>query len=133
MIRAALICAALAAPAHADTYAQGVAVPSGRAVVFAEMIHEPGAPMGPTWRFRFVADGIGADSAASGFEGIAADMDFLCNAYAIPRLPARSGAGARIVVSLSAEPVEFGAARPEIAQFFEAYSTDGARCIWEGL
>ncbi|MEZ5913987.1 MAG: DUF6497 family protein [Paracoccaceae bacterium] len=37
----------------------------------------------------------------------------------------------QVIISLAEAPVEFGVAAPEVAQFFEAYSRDGDRCVWE--
>ena len=40
---------------------------------------------------------------------------------------------ARVIVSMSDRPTEFGAAVPEATQFFEAYRIEKGVCIWEGV
>lgn len=126
-----------AVPAGAETgagpLAEAVAVPSGQPVEFIGLIREEQGPMGPTWRFRFVAPQIARNEGKITFETAAADMDYLCEAYAIARLPAGAPRAGRIVISLSDRWVEFGEARPEITQFFEAYSVENDSCIWEGF
>jgi Family of unknown function (DUF6497) len=107
-----------------------IPVPSGQTVHLLDVIHnEPGAE-GLTVRFRFIAPAI-APGGGVDFETAAADMAHLCEAWALPRLAVTGPAPQQIIISLAAAPVEFGMAAPEVTQFFEAYTPDGATCIWE--
>jgi hypothetical protein len=105
-----------------------IPVPSGQTVTLLDVVLNAPGPMGATARFRFVAPGIGDGSVD--FDMAAADMEALCNSYALPRVAGTVPAPAQIVISLSAAPVEFGAPT-DIVQFFEAYRIDGETCIWE--
>lgn len=109
--------------------AQPVAVPSGMAVVFHDLVR--GAPAaGLTYRFRFIAPAIAYEVP---FEIAERDMAHLCETYALPRLGGIGPAPSLVVVSLSDRPVVFGEITPEATQFFEAYRPDGESCVWEGL
>lgn len=103
----------------------GVTVPSGRAVSFLDVItNAPGAD-GAAARFRFVAPGLQAGEDAS------ADMQALCDSYALPRIEGMVPAPQQIIIVLSDRPVPFGEAAPEAVQFFEAYRPEEGACIWE--
>lgn len=106
-----------------------VPVPSGQTVVFVEAILNEAGPLGQTARFRFVAPGIA--SAAVDFETAVADMQHLCDTFAMPRVTGTGTLPQQIVISLSAEPVPFGEAAPGVTQFFEAYSPLDGACMWE--
>jgi hypothetical protein len=112
--------------------AEEVAVPSGQPVTFVEAILNEAGPEGLTARFRFIAPGI-AEGGGVDFETAAADMEFLCQSYALPRIAATGPAPSQVVISLSASAVPFGEAAPDVTQFFEAYRIDGATCIWEAF
>ncbi|WP_394349825.1 DUF6497 family protein [Roseivivax sediminis] len=101
------------------------ALPSGQAVELHEVLSEPGG----LYRYRFVAPGL-ADIAGD-LPELTDDIDTLCRDLALPALEEADPEVRRIVISLSAEPVEFGVARPGILQVFEAYSVEGDACIWE--
>lgn len=116
-------------PAWAE---ESIAVPSGQPVTFHDVIWGEPGPAGLTARFRFIAPGIARDSGSVGFETAEADMRFLCESYALPRTEAMAPRPGQIVISLSDRPVEFGRATPEATQFFEAYSAEDGKCIWEG-
>lgn len=85
----------------------------------------------PTFRVRYVAPGL-ADPAVS-YTDAADEMQRLCDEDALPRLVEKGAAPGRIVVTLMAEPVEFGAISPGIRQFFESYSVRDGLCIWEAF
>jgi hypothetical protein len=103
----------------------GVTVPSGRAVSFLDVItNAPGAD-GATARFRFVAPDLQAGEDAS------ADMQALCDSYALPRIEGMVPAPQQIIIVLSDRAVPFGEAAPEAVQFFEAYRPENGACIWE--
>lgn len=103
-------------------------VPSGQVLYLTEMLQDEAAPQSLV-RFRFVAPEI----AVSGreFENVVDDMAFLCNEYALPRLAELNLTPHQVVISLASAPVEFGEANPSVTQYFEAYSVETGRCIWE--
>ena len=104
-----------------------VMVPSGREVRLQEVITDVRGTEGAVARFRFVAPGLlPADSDAAG-----ADMQALCDDYAVSRIDGMVPAPRQIVISLAAEAVPFGEASPEVTQFFEAYAIKNGICIWE--
>jgi hypothetical protein len=120
--------ALLAAPALAET----VAVPSGQAVTLLDVIRDAPGDEGLTVRFRFVAPAIARDGGTVGFAAAEADMQHLCDTYALPRVLTVTGPRPeRIVIALSDRPVAFGEAAPEATQFFEVYAIDGDTCRWE--
>lgn len=127
-MRAALCLLLTALPA----WAEEVTVPSGQSVTFLEAIQNEAGPDGLTARFRFVAPGI-AEGGGVDFETASADMEFLCQSYALPRIAATGPTPSQIVISLSERAVPFGQAAPDVTQFFEAYRIDGATCIWEAF
>ena len=107
-----------------------IAVPSGQPVRLLDVITDrPG--MGLTYRFRFVAPDIAARNGAMDLEVVQGDMIWLCNTYALPRIATTGPQPNQIVISLSDSPTDFGAAAPDVTQFFEGYSIDGGACVWE--
>ncbi|RVT86997.1 hypothetical protein DXV76_02605 [Rhodobacteraceae bacterium CCMM004] len=126
MRRAAGIAILAAGPALA-AIEEPLQVPSGQVVIFHEVIADaPGG--GLTYRFRFLAPGIGGDV---DFAAASPDMQHLCDVFALDRLPATGPRPTQIVISLADRPVEFGVMTPEAVQFFEIYRPDAAACIWE--
>lgn len=107
-----------------------VEVPSGQEVTLQDVIWNVPGPEGMTLRFRFIAPGI-AEGGAVDFETAAADMQALCDGYALPRLSEFGTGPAQIIISLSAEPLEFGVTAPDVAQYFESYSVVDGGCQWE--
>ncbi|MCB1312848.1 MAG: hypothetical protein KDK29_13685 [Sedimentitalea sp.] len=87
---------------------------------------------GETWvRFRFVAPQIAREGGTVSFDVASADMDHLCETLVLPYLAEYQLEAARVVLSLSDRPVEFGASSPEATQFFQSYNIDGDACVWE--
>lgn len=124
-----LACAlVLGAPALAEG---GIALPSGRSVMFHDVIWGAPGPEGLTVRFRFLEPDLAAVIAATPYDALEADMHALCETYAIGRIANTGPQPAQIVVSISDRPVIFGDADPEATQIFEAYRRDGSACIWE--
>lgn len=111
-------------PAAADDL---ITVPSGREVTFLDVITNVPGSEGATARFRFVAPGLASEDA----EPAAADMQVLCDSYALPRTDAMVPPPNQIVITLSAAAVPFGEAAPDVTQFFEAYAIEGGACIWQ--
>ncbi len=104
-----------------------VAVPSGRAVTFLDVIHNAPGTKGATVRFRFIAPGLAAGEDAS------ADMAALCTTYALPRTDGTVPKPQQIIIVLSDRAVPFGETSPDAVQFFEAYAVKDGACIWELL
>ncbi len=105
-------------------------VPSGQEITLQDVIWNVPGPEGMTLRFRFIAPGI-AEGGAVDFETAAADMQALCDGYALPRLSEFGTGPAQVIISLSAEPVVFGVTAPEVVQYFESYSVTEDGCQWE--
>jgi len=115
--------------ADAPTLAQDadIALPSGRIVTPHDVIDDT---EGDAMRFRFIEPDLAMVIDVIGYERLEADMRFLCEDYALPRL---DDMPARIVVSVSDRPVPFGTRAPEASQVFEIYRPEGGACIWEGF
>ncbi|MCW3781325.1 DUF6497 family protein [Defluviimonas salinarum] len=113
--------------------AGAITVPSGQEVTALDVIRSAPGTEGLTLRFRFLAPAIGREDGGISAESAQADMAWLCETYALPRLPEIGPAPAQIVISLADRPVPFGEVAPEATQFFEAFSRDGDRCVWEAF
>ena len=116
----------------AATAAQAVDVPSGQPVELQEVLVDQVS--GETWlRFRFIAPQIARDTGAIDSVQAGPDMAFLCEAVAAPYIAQYELAGDVIVISMSDRRAEFGAADPDMTQFFELFRLNNNTCIWEGL
>ncbi|TLP57585.1 hypothetical protein FEE96_19605 [Parasedimentitalea maritima] len=114
-------------PAHA---VEVFPVPSGQDVTLTEVLLD--SDPGELWvRFRFVAPAITRDTGSVSYDLAGPDMDYLCDALALPYLTSHEITPARVVISLMDRPVAFGALDADATQFFESYTPDGNRCIWE--
>ena len=107
-----------------------IPVPSGQSVTLQDVIWNVPGVEGLTLRFRFVAPAIG-EAGGVDFDTAAADMQHLCDAYALPRVPDFEPRPEQVVISLSAAPVPFGEPAPDVVQFFESYRIEGGVCEWE--
>lgn len=113
--------------------AAAITAPSGQVVTLQEVIWNAPGPEGLTTRFRFVAPAIAEAGGTVDTETALADMLWLCQTYALPRIAQPGPMPSQIVISLAAAPVPFGEARPEVTQLFEAYSLLDGQCIWEAF
>lgn len=105
-------------------------LPSGLEVYVQEMrLDRTG--VGAVQRFRFVAPEFAGVGEA--FELVRADLEYLCNSYALARLPAEEPVPDQIVISLADRPSDFGVVDPSVIQVFEAYSVKDGTCIWESF
>jgi hypothetical protein len=104
-----------------------IAVPSGRELSLIEIVTNAPGPSGAAARFRFLAPGLTQDDAVTA----AADMQALCDSFALPRIDGMVPAPQEIILSFSADAVPFGEAAPDTVQFFEAYSVATGACVWE--
>ena len=119
---------ALAAACNEEAPAgEAVEVPSGRALSLIDIVTNAPGPAGATARFRFLAPGLSADDA----EAAAADMQALCDSFAIKRIDGMVPAPQQIVLSFSSEAVPFGEAAPDVIQFFESFRPEDGACVWE--
>lgn len=130
---AALFCGqmAVAGAEDASVVTEGgisVAVPSGQPVTLQDVIANAPGPEGLTLRFRFLAPAI---AGSVDFDTAAADMQHLCDSFAIPRLAEIGPQAQQVVISLSSEAVPFGEPAPDVVQFFESYRIEGDSCVWE--
>jgi hypothetical protein len=126
---AAILMAAAAPPLGAKDVV--VPVPSGQPVTWIDTVQGEPGPAGLTMRFRFLAPAIARQGGTITPEQAQADMQALCDGFALDRVPVTGPQPGQIVISLADRPVEFGAANPEATQFFEAYSIIDGACVWE--
>ncbi|WP_120636094.1 DUF6497 family protein [Ruegeria sp. EL01] len=118
-------------PVFAETEAL-LPVPSGQPVHLSDVLLDNNP--GELWvRFRFIAPKIGSSVGRIGYDVATKDMEHLCQTLAIAYVAQHQLDPARVVVSLSDRPIEFGDAAPDATQFFEAYRLEQSQCIWEGL
>jgi hypothetical protein len=107
-----------------------IILPSGQQVTLQDVVWNAPGPEGLTTRFRFIAPAIAAEGGTVDFETAAADMQWLCQNYALPRVASPGPQPSQIVISLSDIAVPFGEANPDATQFFEAYTIEDGVCVW---
>jgi hypothetical protein len=140
MSRAFALCLLAAVPAVAVAQADGVTVeagdgarievPSGQHVTWQDVIWNAPGPDGLALRFRFLAPAIGPGGGVD-VEMASADMQFLCDSFALPRIAQSGPQPEQVIISLSNIPVVFGEAAPDAVQFFEAYRIEDGQCLWD--
>ncbi|GAB4386534.1 DUF6497 family protein [Albidovulum sp.] len=118
-------------PPAAAAPEEGIVVPSGQTVTHVETIQTAPGAEGLTYRFRFLAPAIARDGGTVDAERVQADLLFLCETYALPRLPAPPLRPRQVIISMADRPVAFGQAAPEATQYFDAYRIEDGACIWE--
>ncbi|WP_254443149.1 DUF6497 family protein [Ruegeria atlantica] len=107
-------------------------VPSGQPVHLSDVLLDNNP--GELWvRFRFIAPKIGSDVGRIGYDVASVDMEHLCQTLAVAYVAKYELDPARVVISLSDRPLEFGRSSPDATQYFEAYRLEQSQCIWEGL
>ena len=114
--------------AAGDTTGGAIPVPSGMDVRWLETLSDSQGPGGLTMRFRFVAPALAKPVSE---DALAADMEALCNTYALPRVSGSGPRPAQIVIAIADKAVPYGQATPSIHQYFEAYSIEKNTCVWE--
>ncbi|MEO3415617.1 DUF6497 family protein [Roseovarius sp. CAU 1744] len=108
--------------------ADTVVLPSGLETYLQETLWDrPGG--GLVYRFRFVAPAFSA--AEADFDAVSADLEHLCNSFALPRLSNVGPLPSQIIISLADRESEFGVIDPDVSQVFEAYSIEEDTCKWE--
>lgn len=127
---AGTLAALIALAAHAQGEAQEeerLVLPSGLEAHLQEVITGEAA-MGLTVRYRFVAEGF---TGSEDFEAQTADLEYLCNDFALERIDPADATPDRVVISLADRASEFGQFDPDVAQIFESFSVKDATCILE--
>ena len=119
--------AALAACQEEAPAGEVIPVPSGRTVTLIDVVTNARGPEGATARFRFLAP----DLVPEDVETAAADLQALCDSYAIGRIEGMVPAPQQIILSLSDVAVPFGEAAPDAVQFFESFRPENGACVWE--
>lgn len=99
-------------------------VPSGLEVTVWDRFEEEDG----TVRFRFLAPGIAQGSQG---EEAASDMQVLCDTYVLENLPDPAHPPQQVIVTLMEKPIELGDSRPDVVQFFEAFTFEDGKCVWE--
>jgi hypothetical protein len=110
--------------------ASELTTPSGLVVQLQDVVWNAPGPEGLTLRFRFVAAAIAGIEDEERLMVASEDMLWLCQTYALPRLPATGPRPSQIVISLADRALPFGEAAPDATQFFEAYAVTAEGCEW---
>lgn len=108
--------------------AEAVTLPSGQDVTLMEERVERDPNV---LRLRYLAPAIGSAFTRPAFEKLTEDLDHLCQTVGIPAVAKSELDAPQIIVSLSAEPVEFGALSPDVPQIFEAFTLEDGACMLE--
>ena len=115
-------------PAWAD---DDIALPSGQTVTLIETLANIPGSDGLAMRYRFLAPQIARKGGTVDADTAGKDMEWLCNTYALPRLPKDGPQPVEIIISMSDINVPFGEDHPEATQFFNSYSIADGTCEWE--
>jgi hypothetical protein len=108
-----------------------IEVPSGQTVTLLDVITNVPGPEGLATRFRFLAPAIARAGGTVDAETAAADMDFLCQSYALDKIADMGPQPAQIIISMSDIDVPFSEARPDATQYFNSYSIADGSCVWD--
>lgn len=117
----------------AQQAAASIAVPSAADVTLIEVLEDATDPDAIVFRARYLMPAIARDSGTLGYDDVSADFAALCETHALPLIRDDGYAPAQIVVSVADRVTEFGVPDPEATQFFEAFTIEGDRCIWEAF
>ena len=109
----------------------GLKLPSGQKVTLIETLANIPGSDGLAMRYRFLAPQIARKGGTVSADTAGKDMEWLCNTYALPRLPTNGPQPVEIIISMSDRDVPFGEDHPEATQFFNSYSIAGGTCEWE--
>ncbi|WP_374431555.1 DUF6497 family protein [Tabrizicola sp.] len=104
-----------------------VEVPSGRAVSLIDVITNVPGPAGAAARFRFLVP----DLTSEDVETAAADMQAVCDSFALSRTEGTVPAPQQIIITFMSSAVPFGEAAPDVVQFFESFRIENGACVWE--
>ncbi len=106
-------------------------LPSGQKVTLMDVVTNVPGNDGLAIRYRFLAPSIARDGGTVDGDAAGNDMEWLCNEYALPRLPKNGPQPVEIIISMSDVNVPFGEDHPEATQFFNSYAIDTGTCAWE--
>jgi Family of unknown function (DUF6497) len=104
-----------------------IEVPSGRELYLIDIITNAPGPAGATARFRFLAPGLSPEDV----EASAADMQAVCDSFAVARIDGMVPAPQQIIISFADAELPFGAPAPDVVQFFESYRVENGACVWD--
>lgn len=107
------------------------AVPSGMALTLQEIIRDNRGSEGLTVRYRLVAPDLAARRGVDEGRALLADMEHLCNTYALPQLGGSTPMPRQIIISVAEVETVFGEATPDVVQVFEGFRPENDICIWE--
>ena len=102
-------------------------VPSGRALSLIDVVTNARGPAGATARFRFLAPDLSPAEA----ESAAADMQAVCDSFAIKRIDGMVPEPQQIIITFMSAEVPFGEAAPDVVQFFDSFRPENGACVWE--
>lgn len=111
--------------------AGAIALPSGQVVTLLDVITNVPGSDGLATRFRFLAPAVARDGGTVDADLAGADMDWLCQNFALDRLSNIGPQPEQIIISLADRDVPFGESHPEATQFFNAYSIADGVCRWD--
>ena len=106
-------------------------VPSGQAVTLHEVIVDQPAPGAVIYRFRFLAPAITRDGGTMDFEASIADMQQLCDTYAVQHLTAPLPETVQVIIAFSDKILPFGETDPDTTQFFMPFAIENGVCVLE--
>lgn len=125
VIATAFAFALISSSAQADEL---IVLPSGQTVTFHEQLQEQD---GALVRLRFIAPALASPLKRPSFEDMTADLETLCTEYGLPKFAKEAANPTQIIISLSAELVEFGLSNSGVQQVFEAFSVENETCMLE--
>lgn len=104
-------------------------LPSGLEARLQEVLTDRPEGGGLVYRFRYVAEMF--DAGPAQIEALEADLLWLCEGHALPRISNIGPQPGRVVISLANRESSFGVYDPDITQVFEVYRPEGGACVWE--
>ena len=115
---------ALASPLAAQGVAP-IAVPSGGQVTLFETLH----PEPATLYVSFVSPTLSGDQGLP-YDVAQLDMDALCDIVGLPTAGNADAPIREVVIRLMAEPIPYGEANQQVAQFASVYDITSGDCEW---
>jgi hypothetical protein len=106
-------------------------VPSGQAVTLQDVIVDQPSPAAAIYRFRFLAPAIARGGGTMDFEASIADMQHLCDSYAMQQIMPPMPAASQVIIAFSDMALPFGETNPAVTQFFLAFSLKDGLCVLE--
>jgi len=128
-MRGAVILPALVLASAAAAQEEALRLPSGLEARFFEAITDRPEGGGLIYRFRYVSEGF--EARPGHVEALFADLTYLCETHALPRISDLGPQPRQVVISLADRGSEFGVYDPQVPQVFEAFRPENGSCIWE--